>query len=95
MTFQRAPPEVNGFGLMTWMPGLIRSAHVLMFFGLPSRTTNTTIESVTMPPNLSLFHVVLTRPACESTVTSGASERFTTSAGSPLCTAAACGPDAP
>ncbi len=50
MTFQRAPPEVNGFGLMTWMPGLIRSAHVLMFFGLPLRTTNTTIESVTMPP---------------------------------------------
>src|SRR4051794_9174738 len=95
MTFQRAPPEVNGFALMTWVPGLIRSAHVLMPLGFPSRTTNTTIESVTMPPNLSLFQLVLTRPACESTETSGASERFTTSAGRPLCTAAACGPEAP
>ena len=95
MTFQRAPPEVNGFGLMTWMPGLIRSFQVLMFLGLPLRTTNTTIESVTMPPNLSLFQFVPIRPACESTETSGASERLTTSAESPLWTAAACVPEAP
>ena len=95
MTFQRAPPEVNGFALMTWMPGFVRSAHVLMFFGLPLRPTNTTIESVTLPLYCVLFQLVLMSPACESTEMSGARERLTTSAGSPLWTAAACVPEAP
>ena len=40
MMFQRAPPEVNGFGVMTSTPGLVRSAQVLMFFGLPLRVTS-------------------------------------------------------
>ena len=47
--FQRAPPEVNGLGVMTWTPGLVRSVQVLMFFGLPLRVPMTTTESVTMP----------------------------------------------
>src|SRR5262249_2694753 len=33
MTFQRAPPEVNGFGVITEMPGLSRSFQVLMCLG--------------------------------------------------------------
>ena len=49
MTFQRAPPEVNGFGVITWTPGLTRSSQPLMCFGLPLRTTKTTTESETMP----------------------------------------------
>ena len=55
MTFQRAPPEVNGLGVITSTPGLIRSSQVLMFFGLPLRTTSTTTESVTMPLYWSWF----------------------------------------
>ena len=36
-------------GVMTWMPGLIRSAQSLMPLGLPLRVAMTTTESVTMP----------------------------------------------
>ncbi len=49
MMFQRAPPEVNGLGVITWMPGLTRSSQVVMCLGLPLRTTNTTIVLATMP----------------------------------------------
>ena len=49
MTFQRAPPDVNGFGVTTSTPGFRRSVHVLIFFGLPSRRMKTTTEFVTMP----------------------------------------------
>ena len=35
MTFQRAPPEVKGFGVMTSTPGLVRSFQLLMCFGFP------------------------------------------------------------
>ena len=49
MVFQRAPPEVNGFGVTTWTPGLSRSSQVLMFLGLPLRTASTTTELVTKP----------------------------------------------
>ena len=49
MMFQRAAPEENGLGVMTSTPGLVRSSKVLMFFGLPLRTTRATTESVTMP----------------------------------------------
>ena len=58
--FQRAPPEVNGLGVTTWTPGLIRSAQVLMCLGLPLRTMNTTTELVTMPWS------VLSQPAATS-----------------------------
>src|SRR4051794_38957235 len=95
MMFQRAPPEVNGFGVSTEMPGLTRSAQPLMPFGLPLRTTNTTSEFVTMPRKASLFHDADTRPALTSASTSVASEKLTTSAGRPEATARLCEPDAP
>src|ERR1700741_4669988 len=44
-TFHFAEPELNGFGVTTWTPGLVRSAQVWMCFGFPSRTTNATTES--------------------------------------------------
>ena len=49
MTFQRAPPDVNGFGVITSTPSCSRSSQVSMPFGLPLRTAKTTTESVTMP----------------------------------------------
>jgi hypothetical protein len=49
MMFQRAPPEVNGFGVTTCTPLRMRSFHDLMCFGFPGRTTKTTTEFVTMP----------------------------------------------
>src|SRR5690242_1983611 len=42
--FQRAPPEVFGFGVTTITPGLTRSSQSLMPFGLPLRTTNTIVD---------------------------------------------------
>ena len=55
--FHCAPPEVNGFGVMTSTPSLRRSSQVLMLFGLPLRTTKTTTEFVTMPVVLVLVPV--------------------------------------
>ena len=49
MTFHFAPPEVWTFGVTTSTPGLIRSAQLRMFFGLPLRTAKTTTECVTIP----------------------------------------------
>ncbi len=42
--FQRAPPEVFGFGVITAIPGLMRSPQSLMPFGFPLRTRNTIVE---------------------------------------------------
>ena len=96
MTFHFAPPEVNGFGVITSTPGLIRSSQVLMFFGLPLRTANTTTEFVTKPVVLVLVPVLATRlPASTSLSTSGASESATTSACRPASTARAWSPEAP
>ena len=47
--FQRALPEVDGFGVITSTPGLIRSSQPVMCLGLPLRTTNTTTESLDDP----------------------------------------------
>ncbi len=47
----------NGLGVITWTPGLSRTSQLLSFFGLPSRTTNTTTERVTIPFHLSLFQL--------------------------------------
>ncbi len=47
--FHFAAPEVNGFAVTTWTPGLIRSSQRLIFFGLPGRTAKTTTELVTIP----------------------------------------------
>ena len=49
MRFQRAPPEVNGLGVTTPMPGRTRSDQSLTCLGLPLRTVRATTESVTMP----------------------------------------------
>src|SRR5207302_11184451 len=95
MTFQRAPPDVNGFGVITSTPGLIRSSQVLMCFGLPLRVASTTTELVTNPWYLSLFQLASTLPAFTSLSTSGASERATTSALRPASTARSWSPDAP
>ena len=67
----------------------------MIFFGLPSRTANTTTESVTMPLYDCLFHFASTRPALTSTSMSGASESATMSALSPATTARAWSPEAP
>ena len=95
MTSHLAPPEVCQLGMSTSTPGLIRSAQVLMCFGLPLRTVNTTTESVTMPLYLFWFQVGATRPACTSRVTSGSSESWTMSAFRPLATARLWSPEAP
>ena len=47
--FHFAEPELNGFGVTTWTPGLIRSSQPLMCFGLPSRTAKTTTVSAAIP----------------------------------------------
>ena len=49
MMFQRAPPEVAGFGSITSTSGLARSSKLVMCFGLPGRTIRVTTELVTMP----------------------------------------------
>src|SRR5437764_4092739 len=95
MTFQRAPPEVNGFGVTTWTPGLTRSPQSRMCFGLPFRSTNTTTERVTIPCHRFLLQLGLTSFAFTSVVTSGSSENATTSACRPFTTACAWSPDAP
>src|SRR3954447_14601952 len=95
ITFQRAPPDVNGLGVTICTPGLSRSVQVFSFFGFPSRTTKTTTERVTIPCHLSLFQLGATRCFCTSDVTSGASENATRSASSPEATARLCSPDAP
>ena len=47
--FHFAAPEVNGLGVSTLMPGLSRSSHVWMPFGLPLRTMSETTDFDTMP----------------------------------------------
>src|SRR5207302_11129355 len=95
MTFQRAPPEVNGFGVTTGTPDLTSSSQPRMCCGLPFRSTKTTTERVTIPCQGFLFQLGLTRCAFTRVVTSGSSENATTSACSPFTTAWAWSPDAP
>src|SRR5271156_804035 len=95
MRFHLALPELNGLGVITWTPGLMRSAHVLMCFGFPWRTMNDTIESVTMPLVGPLSQLGETSPAVTSFCMSGSREKFTTSAGRPSVTEVACVPDGP
>ena len=93
--FQRAPPEVNGLGVTTWTPGLVRSAQVLMFLGLPLRTMNTTTELATMPWNWFWSQLDETSLASTRRAMSGSSEKWTTSAGWPATTARLWSPEAP
>src|SRR5258708_31756538 len=85
--FQREAHEVNGFGVMTLTPGLIRSAQLVMCLGFPGRTPSATTESVTMPFVGPESQPAATMPALTNRVTSGASEKLTTSAGCPAATA--------
>src|SRR5215207_2201849 len=95
MTFHRAPPDANGLGVITSMPGLVRSAHDLMFFGLPLRTTMTTTESVIIPLAAPAFQSVATRLAFTRRVMSGSRENATMSAVCPAATARLWSPDPP
>jgi hypothetical protein len=49
MMFQRAPPEVNGFGVITSTSPVTRSSQLSIPSGLPARVTKTTTEFWTMP----------------------------------------------
>src|SRR5918999_4162112 len=91
--FHFAPPEVNGLGSSTSTSSVIRSSQVLMFFGLPLRTMNTTTDSVTNPSYSFWFQRLSTSPASTSLVMSGSRENSTTSAGRPPSTARDCSPD--
>jgi hypothetical protein len=93
--FHLAPPEVNGFGVSTWTPGLTRSSQVLMFFGLPLRTPMTATESVIIPWYWSLFQPASTSLSVTSRVMSGSRENATMSALSPDSTARLWLPEAP
>src|ERR1700722_1801457 len=93
--FRRDAPEVKGLGVMTLTPGLIRSAQLVMCLGFPGRTPKATTESVTMPLVGPESQVGATRPALTRRVTSGASEKLTTSAGWPAATARLCVPEGP
>src|SRR5204863_4059743 len=95
ITFHRAPPDVNGFGVMTSTPGLVRSDQVLMCLGLPLRVTNSTTESVIIPFSGPLFQSAATRLAFTNRVTSGSSAKATTSAVRPDSTARLWSPEAP
>src|ERR1700716_4695680 len=83
MTSHRAPPELNGFGKTTSTPGSTRSSHVLMCFGLPLRSTNTTTDFETMPWYLFCDHVLSTSFDWTSRSMSVEMEKLTTSAGGP------------
>src|SRR5262249_1753985 len=95
MMFQRALPDVDGFGVITLIPGLIRSSQPVMCFGFPLRTTSTTTESTAIPFSGFAFQELETSPSLTSRVTSGSVENATTSAGWPESTARLCEPDAP
>src|ERR1700760_1907353 len=86
MRFHLALPELNTLGVITCTPDFVRSAHVVMCLGFPGRTTNDTIEFVTMPFVGPLFHELDTSPALTTLVMSGSSEKLRRSAGSPLTT---------
>ena len=95
MMFQRAPPEVAGFGSITSTSGLARSSKLVMCFGLPGRTIRVTTESVTIPLYWFWSQSAETMPASTRRCMSGSSENSTTSAGWPDSTARLWSPDAP
>src|SRR5436305_13322026 len=93
--FQRALPEVDGFGVITSTPGLTRSSQLAMCLGLPLRTTITTTESLEKPFCGPESQLVSTSPSLTRRVMSGVVENATTSAGWPESTARLCEPEAP
>src|SRR4029079_16698351 len=95
MMFHFAAPLVNGFGVRTLTPGLSRSSHVWMFFGLPLRTMRLTTDFETRPFVGVFAQSFATRPALTRRSMSGASENVTTSAGRPASPALCCSPEWP
>src|SRR4051812_10160123 len=93
--FHLALPDENGLGVSTLMPDLVRSSHVLRFFGSPLRVVMTATESVIMPLYWLAFQSEATRLALTNLSMSGASENATMSAGSPDATARLWSPEAP
>src|SRR2546423_6369251 len=93
--FHRAPPDANGFGVITCTPGLTRSSQVLMPFGLPLRVAITTTESVMMPLVASAFQSAGTRFALTRRVMSGSRGNATISALSPAAPPPLLSPEAP
>src|SRR6201987_3837856 len=93
--FQRALPEVDGFGVITSTPDLIRSSQAVMPLGLPLRTTSTTTESLENPFSGFASQFFETIPSLTRRVMSGVVENATTSAGCPESTARLWEPDAP
>src|SRR6185437_2792550 len=93
--FQRALPEVDGLGVITSTPGLVRSPQPVMCLGLPLRTTNTTTESEDNPFSGLASQSEATSLSSTSRVMSGVVENATTSAGCPESTARLCEPEAP
>src|SRR5271167_4651353 len=95
MRFHLALPELKTLGVITLTPGLMRSAQVVMCFGLPGRTMNETMEFVTMPLVGVRSHELETRPALTTLFMSRASEKLRRSAGSPSTTEVAWVPEGP
>ena len=69
------------------MPGLSRSSHVWMFFGLPLRTMSETTDLDTSPLCALAAQSSDTSPALTRRVMSGSSEKATMSAARPDSTA--------
>src|SRR5439155_20453087 len=88
--FHRAPPDANGFGVITCTPGLTRSSQVLMPFGLPLRVAMTTTEPVTMPLVASAFQSGATSLAVTRRVMSCSRENARLSAEGAAATAGHC-----
>src|SRR3954454_7540177 len=93
--FHRALPEVEGLGVMTSVPGLIRSFQPVMCLGLPLRTTNTTTESLDIPLYELASQLLATMLSLTRRVMSGVVEKATTSADCPESTARLWDPEAP
>src|ERR1700733_10973580 len=93
--FQRALPDVDGLGVITSTPDLIRSSQPVMCLGLPLRTTSTTTELLEEPCWGLASQLFDTIPSLTRRVMSGVVENATTSAGWPVATARLCDPDAP
>src|SRR5436305_3667861 len=93
--FHRALPDVDGLGVITSTPGLIRSSQPVMCLGLPLRTTITTTESLEIPFSGLASQLLETIPALTRREMSGSVGNATTSAGWPVGTARLCEPDAP
>src|ERR1700744_1520225 len=93
--FQRALPEVAGFGVTTLIPGLVRSLQFVMCLGLPLRTTNTTTESLEKPCCGLAFQLEATILSSTRRVMSGGVENAAGSAGGPESTGRLCEPDEP